>query len=155
MCLINDASGFVAQIAEVDFAAKHINFKNEWFVVFVVFPVHTCCLQCSNEIQTHMLIARVFTYSLLLLVVFACCVAFVIQLKNTIWVHFPISHSHDLSSGMQFTTNKFKVDRVLLKGLVVFVFMLQPVVLLFCDNIFFMWRETRSTRGINIQTKQL
>ena len=40
-----------------------------------------------------MLIACVFTYSLLLLFVFACCVAFEIQLRNRIWVYLSIPHS--------------------------------------------------------------
>jgi hypothetical protein len=84
MCLNNDALGFVFQSLKIGFAAKHIHYKINCSLCLLYFPFIRFAYNARNQIQTHMLIARVFTYSLLLLFVFACCVAFVVQLRNIV-----------------------------------------------------------------------
>ena len=41
MRLNNDALVVVVQIVENGFVATHMHLKNELFIVFAVFPVHT------------------------------------------------------------------------------------------------------------------
>ena len=77
----SDALGLFFQVVEIRFSFKANAFKNE--IVHCVYGVsrsYVLTYYVRNQIQTHMVIACVFTFSLLLLFVFACCVAFVIQL---------------------------------------------------------------------------
>ena len=72
----SDALGFVFQIVDMADA-----FQNK--IVHCVYGVsrsYVVAYNVRNQIQTGMVVACVFTLSLLLLFVFACCVACVIRL---------------------------------------------------------------------------
>jgi hypothetical protein len=72
----SDALGFVFQIAEIRFRFKANAFRKEIaHCVYGVSRSYVLTYNVRNQIQTHMVIACVFTFSLLLLFVFACCVA--------------------------------------------------------------------------------
>ena len=77
----SDAFGLFFQIVEIRFSFKANAFQNEIaHCVYGASRSYVLIYNVRNQIQTYMVIACVFIFSLLLLFVFACCVAFVIQL---------------------------------------------------------------------------
>ena len=84
----NDALGLDFQIVEIRFCCKANAFQNE--IAHRVYGASR--YNVRNQIQTHLLIASAFTCSLLLLFVFACCVAFAIKLLIIQWFCFSMFH---------------------------------------------------------------
>ena len=76
--------GLFFKSLKIGFAAKHIHVKKYLFIVFVVLPVHTFCLQCSKSNTNTYIDCKCLYLLAAVIVCVACCVAFVIQLRNIV-----------------------------------------------------------------------